>query len=189
MGGRPSGPIQPDPGVCHLSRKGDKELHVLGHWRGERSRCCLESCRWEKFIEHQKLVRKDLERFLKYVEYLNWYRQRKKIKESLQPQLQRRLDQQTKLEEWKEYYLYELCKLGQLERYIKLTRWESESTKNEIQYNMQIIAEEQKILLWWIERQLPLIASESAASCHFNGPGSCSTQATATRVRQSFNED
>jgi hypothetical protein len=96
LGGRPSAEIQ--PGLC------------------ERTRCYLELCRWEKFREYQQLPRKNPETFVKYVDDITRYRQKKGIGESLQPQLQLQPEQQTKLDEWKEYYIYEHCKLGRLER-------------------------------------------------------------------------
>ena len=65
--------------------------------------------------------------FLKYVDGVSRYRQRKGIEESLQPELQLQLKQQTKLDKWKEYYVYEHCKLGRLERKVKQTQLGYES--------------------------------------------------------------
>ena len=60
---------------------------------------------------------------------------------------------QTKLDEWKEYYLYEHCKLGGLERKVKQTQLvlesaqkrreaaETEKLREYTDYNMLIIAD------------------------------------------------
>jgi hypothetical protein len=187
LGGRPSAEIQPDPGVWDPSIGGDKELHVLHHWWQEGGRCYAELCRWEKFIEYQKSVRKDLETFLKYVDDVSWYQQRRGIEESLHPHLELQPDRQTKLNEWKEYYLYEHRKLGPLEREVRRTQLalksaqerlaaaRTEKLREDIEHNMPIHegrvggakmdVKEHETLLQRIKQQLPLIAS----SRHRNG--------------------
>jgi hypothetical protein len=96
------------------------------------------------------------------------------IEQSIQPRLQLEPERQTKLDEWKEYYLYEHRKLGPLEREVKRTQLALESTQKEleaadteelreyIEYNMPIYegrvggakikVERCKILLRWIEQ-------------------------------------
>jgi hypothetical protein len=79
------------------------------------------------------LARKDPETFLKYVDYVSWYRQRKEIEQSIEPHLQLQPERQTKLDKWKEYYLYEHRKLGPLERKVKQTQQALESIQKELE--------------------------------------------------------
>jgi hypothetical protein len=118
-GGRPSREIRPDPGPW--DGLGDEELHALNHWDREWKRCQFELERWENFQKYQQAVRKDPEKFRESVE---------KIREQVELQFQ--LDEQTPLDTWKEYYLYEHRVLAVLEARVERAQKEVGPAQEEL---------------------------------------------------------
>ncbi|MCJ1304426.1 hypothetical protein MMC08_007238 [Hypocenomyce scalaris] len=111
-GGRPSRPIQSDPGPWDPSL-GDEELHGTSHWEKELRRYMNELERWENFRKYQQAIRKNPEKFRGSIERACEYQSKRGIDVHLDSQFQ--VEEQTMLDTWKEYYLYEHRKLGPLE--------------------------------------------------------------------------
>jgi hypothetical protein len=123
MGGRPSREVDADPGPCPASKSNtDEKYHIPDHWNAESRRIKSELTRWLDFRWHQFNMRKDLKTFDLYKKNVgeHW------IKNGLGGRLQLQLDRQTKLDEWREYYLYEHEKRSTLEKGVELAKQELE---------------------------------------------------------------
>ena len=119
MGGRPSRELNTDPGPCSPSKPDiDKEYHVRDHWSREVGLVERELKRWLDFRWHQFTMRKDSKIFRKYKEIIR-----------INGVIELRLDRQTKLDEWREYYLYEHRKRAALESELEQTKQELRSAK------------------------------------------------------------
>lgn len=162
MGGRPSVPINPDPGVWNPS-KTDKHLHVLSHWAGQARRTKDELDRWETFRKYQGLRRENSERFRNYKtrseEYL------------VQAGFPWRLHiddvgRQRKIDDWKEYYVYEHRKLGGFEKVIQHVEQlpQADQWLNDRIGSAQRALDQHMKLLSWIQDQLRMMTTESAES-------------------------
>jgi hypothetical protein len=130
MGGRPSATINPDPdpGPCDPSKSDiDKEYHVSDHWTGEQNRAYKELDRWENFRKYQQRVRESPDKFNKYIEEVRIYQQGDRIEWTVKLQLQP--ERQTKLDEWKEYYIYEHRKHRRLDKKLKRVQQLPESKR------------------------------------------------------------
>ena len=113
MGGRPSREINPDPGPCPAWKSDvQKRYHVSDHWNGEDGRTEGELKRWLDFRWHQFKMREDWNKFNEYKDAVHKHRQAKEIDWTVELQL----DRQTKLDEWREYYIYEHRKRRALEK-------------------------------------------------------------------------
>ncbi|KAF2185940.1 hypothetical protein K469DRAFT_707616 [Zopfia rhizophila CBS 207.26] len=105
MGGRPSREINPDPGPCPASKSDiDKRYH------------------------QQFIMRENSKKFNKYKEAVHNYREEKGIDWAVELQL----DRQTKLDEWREYYIYEHRKRRALEKALDRAKRELEPAKERI---------------------------------------------------------
>ena len=171
MGGRPSAPINPDPGPCDPSKSAiDKEYHISDHWHGERNRVGEEMRRWVEFRKHQERVRGDQESFEKYIEDVSKHIRDAGIKWTVQ--LQRKPEQQRKfrVDNWKEYYIYEHRKRRGLEKNLERVLQLPESNldrKSErwLYWNNRLMRAKTSLeqldnLLKWIDGQFPEIAAE-----------------------------
>lgn len=128
MGGRPSAPINPDPGPCDPWKSYiDKEHHTLDHLTSESHRAWEELTRWENFCTSRQKPRRSPEAFNKYKERVHRLEQNMALEWSVQLQLQ--LEEQTNLDEWKEYYIYEYSKKDRLERRLKRAQREMEAAQ------------------------------------------------------------
>ena len=117
MGGRPSAPIKTDPGLWNPSVT-DEELHVSHHWVTEWRRTHSELERWNHFRRYQEFTRRNTDEFDRYsLGVLLYCQEQKGIPSNLK--LERERERQTKLYEWKEYYIYEHEKLNGLERKVQ----------------------------------------------------------------------
>ena len=104
MGGRSSRQINHDPGPCPTWKSDiDKKYHISDHWGRERGQIDEELARWLDFRWHQFKIRENQRTFNKYDKAVHMYLQEKAINWVVKLHL----DQQTKLDEWKEYYIYE----------------------------------------------------------------------------------
>ncbi len=121
LGGRPSAAIQADPGVWDCTRT-DLELHELNHWTLEGMRVYSDLTRWKEFRNYQQVIRRSPEKFDKYNETLQQYRESENILTNVQLQLERQLKRQTKWDDWSKCYLYERRKRIQLEQIIAPVR-------------------------------------------------------------------
>ncbi|KAI9759980.1 MAG: hypothetical protein M1840_002757 [Geoglossum simile] len=118
---------------------------------------------WRKFREYQQKVREDPEKFLRYQVTLHEYRREKGFESDVQ--LHRDLEQQTKLDNWKEYHGFKNYYKLQLERAVKRAR---ERLEAEVAIDRAALAFNEKDLQeWntvmdWIEQRTRTIASEIA---------------------------
>ncbi|KAF2004351.1 hypothetical protein P154DRAFT_616917 [Amniculicola lignicola CBS 123094] len=127
MGSRPSREIDPNPGPCPPSKSYiDKGYHVRDHWGREVGRLRDETARWLDFRWHQFKMRESLVTFMKYKQAVHRYRQKKRISWAVELQL----DRQTKLDEWGEYYLYELQKRDPLDKELEQANQELKLAKD-----------------------------------------------------------
>lgn len=125
IGGR-SREINPDPGPCPDSKPDeDKRYHVSDDWHEEAERTERELEQGLDFRWHQFEMRKDSKIFNKYKEAIDNHREKKGINFGVELQL----DRQTKLDEWREYYLYEHRKRLPLERKLEKANRELETRK------------------------------------------------------------
>ncbi len=114
IGGRPSAPINPDPDPCPSWKTGiNKQYHALDYLLNESGRAYRELQQWKDFRSHRQMSRRSLEDFNKYKERIRRFEQEKGIEWTVQLQLE--LEQQTKLNEWREYYIYEYRKRDRLQ--------------------------------------------------------------------------
>ncbi|KAF2241936.1 hypothetical protein BU26DRAFT_162013 [Trematosphaeria pertusa] len=151
MGGRPSREINPDPGPCPPPKSDvDKEYHVRDHWGREHGRLRDEIARWVDFRWHQFKKREDSKIFNKYKEAVHGYQQNKGIDWDVELQL----DRQTKLDEWREYYLYEHRKRGALEKELEHRKQKLVSAKErmgEAERNRSVGIHPNALLARWRE--------------------------------------
>ena len=104
MGGRPSRKINPDPGPCPPFKSDvDKRYHVSDHWHGESIHIGDELNRWLDFRWHQFKMRENSATFSKYTAAVRKNLEQKGLDWAIELQLGR----QTKLDEWREYYICE----------------------------------------------------------------------------------
>jgi hypothetical protein len=130
IGGRPSREINPDPGPCPAWKDDiQKKYHSADHWNGERGRTGRELERWLDFRWHQVRMRQDSNKFDKYKDAVYKHQQAKGINWTIELQL----DQQTKLDEWWEYYIYEHRKRRALEMKLNQTKKELEPAKKKFE--------------------------------------------------------
>lgn len=109
LGGRPSCDVNTDPVPCDPWKSAsDKKWHGADHWNGEDIRTTAELTRWKDFRKHQKRVRKNSEIFSKYEENVQKFQDETNI--SWAVGLQKEWERQSKMDEWKEYYIYEYRK-------------------------------------------------------------------------------
>ncbi|KAF2189975.1 hypothetical protein K469DRAFT_51217 [Zopfia rhizophila CBS 207.26] len=126
MGGRPSREINPNPGPCPPWKSDiDKIYHVRDHWGREVGRLRNELARWLDFRWHQFRMRENSKIFNKYREAVHKHRQEKGIDWTVELQL----GQQMKLDEWREYCIYEHRKRRALEKELDRAKRELEPVK------------------------------------------------------------
>ncbi|KAF2191255.1 hypothetical protein K469DRAFT_367718 [Zopfia rhizophila CBS 207.26] len=126
MGGRPSREINPDPGPCPASKSDiDKRYYISDHWHREAGQIEREMKRWLDFRWQQFKMRENSKKFNKYKEAVHNYREEKGIDWAVELQL----DRQTKLDEWREYYIYEHRKRRALEKALDRAKRELKPAK------------------------------------------------------------
>ncbi|MCJ1395223.1 hypothetical protein MMC18_008106 [Xylographa bjoerkii] len=113
-GAIPSRPVNPNPVPWNtFSFYWGEDFHLAEHWGNECQQYRFELERWETFQKYQQVIRQDPEKFREKVKVIHEYQQRRGIDVHVELQLQ--LDNQTQLDTWKEYYLYEHRRLRRLE--------------------------------------------------------------------------
>ncbi len=80
--------------------------------------------RWTAFRNYQQHIRKDPEKFPAYRQYIRQYREENALESPVQLHLQ--AEQQTKLDEWKEYQVIQHRKLAKKQRKLRKTQREVE---------------------------------------------------------------
>jgi len=167
LGGRPSAAVNPDP-----DRQSDEAERVF-----------TELQRWRWFRYRQRRVRASLERFERYTDDVLRYAQEEKIEWTVNLQLD--LEQQTKLDEWKEYYIFE----GRIRRYLVknleqiLQKPDAERSCYKLKYARRDLSRKDA-LLEWIKQQIPVVAAE----CGVSSPKS-PTHCTLTHKTQARNAE
>ena len=163
MGGRPSAQIQTDPGPWDPSGA-DEHLHVAAHWQWQWHQTYNELERWKAFRKYQESKRRSVEVFAKYKATLHTHQVQKDIPWSLTIELD--MERQSKVDTWKEYYLYEHRKLEGLEKrfqYLdqlpKNMKAEGEPTRG--LWRVENALEKLNHLLGWILGELTSIIAET----------------------------
>lgn len=137
LGGRPTRPIQRDAGdwTCtegtddsSSGEEDDKQRDsrwLIDHWAHEGSKFAQELHAWQSFRRFQQHVRtKPVPmRERRVDDYWN----ERAIREALKPQLYNDLEQESKVNEWKEYYWYQHRQLHAYEK--KITEGEREKER------------------------------------------------------------
>lgn len=156
-------PIQPDPGLWNPAVT-DEELHVLHHWGQQACRVQDELARWEKFRKYQQWKRQTTQSFDEYKASLD--KDQKKTGVHWMLTLDQEIEKQTKLDEWKEYYLYEHRKLRFLERKLERVQQLPEQLQlvNGALRRAQHDLEVHNGLWQWVKEQLPIIEAQCAAT-------------------------
>ncbi|KAL8697685.1 MAG: hypothetical protein Q9201_007000 [Fulgogasparrea decipioides] len=216
-GGRPTRPIQYDPGHwvfvkgvddCMSEEEDDEQRElrwVSDHFGKEGSRFAIELHAWQAFKRFQLYKRKKPSSLWKIQQQIDELWKERGVSEKLKPQLQIDPQKLSKVEEWKEFYWY---KLQQLPEYEEDIEKEERLKEKRLQYfdtaSSETLEEERLLGGWqnrehiirvsdgeirqarrdrdrhisqleWIERQLPVIASECAGSDQVSKCNSSST--------------
>jgi len=181
MGGRSSAPIQTDPGVWNPAVT-DERLHISHHWVTEWRRTHSELERWKHFRRYQELKRRNTDEFDRYsLGILLYCQEQKDIQWNLK--LEREPERQTKLDEWKEYYIYEHEKLKWLER--KLQRVHQLPKEQQCLYGSLWRADNDlkihRSLLDWIENEMSSVVADRE-SAKQDGKSRCAQQKEKTSL-------
>jgi hypothetical protein len=161
IGGRPSAPINHDPGVCDPSKSDvDKAYHVSDHWSIEGKRVEDDYHRWVKFRKYQDHVRIP-KLFGKYIESVRKFLCDERIEWSVQLDRER----QTKLDEWKEFYIHERRRHQEIgKKYAQLQTLPKSEVDMDSLWRYKIAFESLPATLDWIEAQLAIVDAEMVAS-------------------------
>ena len=172
MGGRPTREIQLDPGLPDPIEAQRGLRHYATFWRAQLT-FKHELDRWKKFRDHQQEARARPEEFHTYCQSVRDYRRENEMEGEIDLHLQ--WDQQTKLDEWKEYQFFQHRQLAgpraRIERRIKRAQKQLDTGDLRIEgsawYDIHSANLDLKELddLWeWVEQQLLQIASNPAIS-------------------------
>lgn len=184
MGGRPGRSLNFNPGPWDPSGGSWEKFHVRDHWSVEAHSFMPELRRWTAFRKYQQDIRANVQRFPEYQLYIRDYRNKHGLTGPVD--LCSQSDQQTKIDEWKEYQVYIHRKLRQKEDNLKKAELELESTKRELQeantdslrngiqsalplYQAEVGGAEIELKEWqelleWIGQQLLMITRELSLS-------------------------
>ncbi|MCJ1249959.1 hypothetical protein MMC30_007185 [Trapelia coarctata] len=167
MGGRPSAPIQEDPGIWDPSVM-DEQMHVPWHWGEEANRCEQELQRWKTFRKYQQSKRRSAEVFTEYKATIHNYLVQKDIPWGLT--LESDIEGQSKVDEWKEYYLHVHTGWDSGEKKVRylaqnigrhgISDWDVHWLRKRLDVKIH--------LLEWILGQLPYIVAEFSKETESN---------------------
>ncbi len=176
LGGRPLRPLNFDPAPWDPSRTMREEHHIRNHWNEESDTCKPELARWEAFRAAQKVARADALKFSELERAVRKYR----IKHGFRGPIRLHLEpeQQTALNEWKEYQVFQHCHLATMERDVQQARHTltEEASKGHLEGGNRrdlvilvtdVDRAEAKLRSWndyleWIEQQRSVIAAEES---------------------------
>jgi len=187
-GGRPSHPI--DSGFDIMKAPG-QYAEIISYWsRGGNGlgMFCDQFGVWKEFREYQESVRQsrtDPERFAKYAQYVHDYRCEKGHEGDIE--LHQNRKKQSRLDDWKEYQLYQFRAADRFTRAMKYAAVRLERAQEKLRVAVEAgqsaqsiewikeygVAhwqgrmgtarrqlEKHNLLLRWVDQQLPMIASE-----------------------------
>ena len=169
MGGRPTREIRLDPGLPDPIEAQRGFLHYQSFWCAQLT-FKDELYRWQRFRHHQQKARERPEDFPIYCESVRDYRRANKMEGEIH--LYSQWDQQTKLNEWKEYQFFLHRDLGRrrarlnsvierAQRYLD-TGGDREASAERDQSQANEDLEKLDDLWEWVEQQLFQIASDPA---------------------------
>ena len=176
MGGRPTREIQLDPGLPDPVEAQRGLRHYSTFWENQLT-FKHELDRWKKFRDHQQKARERPKEFPAYCQFVRDYRRENGMDGEVDSHLQ--WDQQTKLDEWKEYQFFQHRELARprarIERWIEQAHRRAQgqldaggwSLGGSAEHDIHSFTLDLKELddLWeWVERQLQDITSETATS-------------------------
>ena len=130
MGGRPRRPINPNPPSKYPCKDfeyqkiqfywGKPDLpSLVDHLFLEWERISLDRREWEDFRGYQKRKRKTPEAFASYRSFVQRFRRHHNLEGMIDVDLQYDATQQSKLDEWKEYHVYQSNRMNSKERAIQ----------------------------------------------------------------------
>ena len=143
MGGRPSREITTDPDLYPTSGLEEDEDHrIRNYWYSESERHRHEIDRWLDFRWDQYTLRKDPKTFNRLGKSALKYLRDKGMDWSVEF----KLDRQTKLDEWKEYYIFELGDRPALERKVERAEQEMKRVSELCNQKMEKARQEVEVL-------------------------------------------
>ena len=170
MGGRLSAPVDPDPSHRDVAPE-DEGYRVKWHWTEQSIRTLDELERWEEFRKYQQRTRRNVEAFDKYQSFIVSCRERRQIQ--YDPTLLLELEQQSKVDEWKEYCIFYLNKIDKKERLleklherkaqVESSNWEEEELKA---YKAE---KTQRDFAERVKKQVQYIEANGTADVHGDG--------------------
>ena len=163
-GGKPSAPIT-HPRPCGPSERDVRRWTY--EWSEEVSRVRNEWHHWKTFREHQQQVRASEEHFLQYATMMDNYHEIE-VGFPLAIQLCLQAEQQSTLDEWKEYYVFEHWSLQQLEREREIRKEMELQNEEQDDFDLDPMIQHQeidrrRIFMQWVEAQLREL---EAKGCH-----------------------
>ena len=171
MGGRPTREIELDPGSPDPVETQRHLRHYASFWAAQLT-FKEELVRWKKFRDHQQEAREKSEEFLAYCQSVCDYRRENGMEGEIHLKLQ--WDQQTKLDEWKEYQFFQhrelagprariLRRIQRAQEQVDKGRWSEGDAQSEIR-SENLALKELDDLWEWVEHQLSQIASDPSIS-------------------------
>ena len=172
LGGRPSRPV-----IQHsTASEPNNTCQTWFHQSGQGAQLRRELDLWKMFLEYQSRIRKDAASFRRERARINAYWDERVLRRDLRPQLQE-VQEQSKLEQWKEYYFFQHLQLGEKQARIERTRQQiyigtdSRSTAQAAAEEMERVtkAAVNDRDVWadwvhWIESQASVISTEIGES-------------------------
>ena len=162
LGGRPSQPVE---------YRADLTPQSWSHFSGQGARLRGELEKWKIFREFQFSIRQELHCFQRTQKQINMYWSTKKLQEEWRPRLNRKAQQQSKVEEWKEFYYFQHTRLNQKHLHIEQACQEiceDESSPKSKYLTAEVVKaaikdrDVWKEWLEWIEAQFSIIVAENA---------------------------
>ena len=179
LGGRPLRPLNFDPAPWDPSMTIREEHHIQKHRNQQSDTCKPELERWEAFRAAQKVARADALKFSEHERSVQKYRIKHGFKGSIRLHL--KPEQQTALNEWKEYQVFQHCQLVTRERDVQQARHKLKTVEKALKGHLEGGDSELVILVtdvdraeatlrsWkdyleWIEQQRSVIDAEESST-------------------------
>jgi len=177
MGGRPSRMPSSDPPPRTSIDMNTQLYPALHHPSDLGAQLREELERWRMFREYQNDIRRDQSAFQRLQQQLQGYWHRKRLRNDLKPDLRFRVQDQTKSEEWKEFYFFQYQRLEWMENQIEEAQKQKaraikSANSNEaekLSFEMRVAVAKRDWESWstwlqWVEGQLPTIAGNIASN-------------------------
>ena len=159
IGGRPACAVQPLPPCPDWKSEIDKEYHESDHWNGQLNRVRTGIDYWEKFRKKQRAFRWTSAHFERYLRRVDEVLKEDGIQWTIS--LQPRWEDQNKLEEWKEFYLFLSQTRKSYEK--KAAEANERGDWSDAQFGL-FHARDYARYLSWVEAELPKVAEEHGSS-------------------------